>query len=182
MASILLPKTWAAGDPDTAATWNKEVRDKLIVQNERPFLHVAGCEQTSLASGARNQLTWTRAIEDSSDLHRTYPSQYKGQLGYGFLRNGLWNVRAQVAFVGNATGQRGVYVMRGGDYVARHAIDAPGGGGGTVQIDVDIMITSAISITWRNFFIYALQNSGVSLGIDTSPDMTWAQITWLEDV
>ena len=160
--AVPVPRTWVAGETETASIFNGDVRDNMnfILSPPRCFAYKSVAE--TLTNGAWELLNLESELYDSHGAHSN--STNTGRVTAP--ESGVYSVTAQVRFSANATNSRLIQVRMndttangtGGTRLALVSVQAASGGDVTT---IGTTFDAQLSATdWIGLF--AQQNSGVS--------------------
>lgn len=159
------PRTWTAGETVTAAMLNTNLRDAVSWLVTRPYLHAYQTAAQTFSNATFAAVTMGGELVDTITGHSTSvnTSRYTPNIAGNYLCLG------QIAFDGNATGQRVAQFRKNGSAVTGS------GYAGFAGFAPGFAVNTAFSLATINvngstdyIELWGTQNSGGSLGTDVT--------------
>jgi|SRR5690348_8448631 len=157
------PRTWVAGELVTAAMLNTHVRDNLnALYSGVPGFRVRKAADTAgLTSGSLTPITFDTEDYDTDSLHDNVTNPTR--ITFSAVTAGVWDIRAHVQWVSNATGDRQLqFRVNGGANAIALAREPAVNGAVTAQV----LATLYRFANGDYLELHAAQNSGGALAIN----------------
>ncbi len=165
--------TFAAGQRWRAADVNSQVRDAVTFAFTAKSCRATSAAATSIANTTWTSLTFTSESFDTDGWHSTSTNTDRITPNLP----GIYRVEVSAAFAVNATGMRGLRIMKNGSTevggVQRAASPA-----GTMSLMYAATTINANGST-DYFVAQAYQGSGGALALETSATATTFIVTWI---
>lgn len=171
------PTDRATGALITAAIWNQSLgASGNVVEVATARRASVTCSGPSIPNDAYTAISW-----DGTDTYD--PSGWHDPAGANPSRitvdtAGIYLVRAQLGFLLNATGHRGVALLKNGATLTRRTgqptFTSGGAPGNFATVDADYVAEAAAN---DYFQVEAYQNSGGALLLTGTVQWTWFQVT-----
>jgi hypothetical protein len=177
--AVPVPRTWVAGETETATIFNGDVRDTFNFQLAPPRCFAYRTTDESLTNATWEVLNFDTELYDSHGAH----SGVTNTARLTAPESGLYSVTLQVRFAANSTNSRQAQVRvndtssngTGGTRVALVSVQAASGGDVTTighTFDTQLSATDWIVLD-------AQQNSGGALNAVSGPGETFLSFRWV---
>jgi hypothetical protein len=176
--AVPAPRTWVAGETETATIFNGDHRDSLTFLLAPPRVSVYRSAATSPANA-----TWTLVAWDAEEYDPYSTPMHSLVSNISRLtapEDGIYVIYVNIEWAANATGDRGFDLRKnsadsnsGGTRIRFAAQDAPGTLSGSTPSTIEEPFNAG---DYAQVFVW--QNSGGGLALGTGNDSSQFQMRW----
>ena len=171
MGSVPLPRTFQAGEVETATFMNSLSAVLTFVQNPPRCSVYSGSTGFSCTTGAGQLVTWDSELYDTDSMHSTSSATTR----LTAQTPGLYEIKGQYNFGTNGTGQRQVAIFKNGAPQCYESTNALAASQSTLlSLSKDLYLAAGDYVEFQ-----VQQNSGGTIVAPVGQQYGWFQARWV---